>query len=204
MSYDISLKEWAGYEKKLASELDPVRYQHSLGVAYTAAALAMNYGLDVQQARLAGLLHDCAKNVPKDQRIKMCDDNGVVLNRFERSNTALIHAKLGAYFAKTKYGINDEEILSAIAYHTTGRAAMSILEKIIYISDYIEPNRDEELKGTADIRKAAFRDLDLCCYMISERTLNYLRSKNAEIDDATVEVYEYYKNVINLTKENVE
>jgi predicted HD superfamily hydrolase involved in NAD metabolism len=196
MTYDISLKEWDELERRLASELDPERYQHSLGVAYTAAALAMNYGRDVQQARLAGLLHDCAKNVPKELRIKTCEDAGIPLSRFERSNTALIHAKLGAYFARTKYGIEDEEVLGSICYHTTGRTGMTQLEQIIYISDYIEPNRDEELKDLKEVRLAAFEDLDRCCAMIAARTLDYLNKSEKEIDSTTQEVCEYYNNLI--------
>lgn len=112
-----------------------------MGVMYTAASLAMCYGADIQKALTAGLLHDCGKYCPAEEQIRLCGRYGIDLTRSELEMPALIHARLGAYLAEHEYGIKDREILDAVTYHTTGRPGMSMLEKIIYIADYIEPNR---------------------------------------------------------------
>ena len=101
----------------------------------------MCYGADLEKALTAGLLHDCAKGRGVKEQIRYCEKHGILLTEAELAMPALIHAKLGAYLAEKDYGITDPEILDAITYHTTGRPDMSLLEKIIYIADYIEPNR---------------------------------------------------------------
>ena len=131
-------------ERKLGKELDGYRYRHTLGVMYMAAALAMRYDITLlQNAQVAGLLHDCAKGIPNDKKIKMCEKRGIEITLIERKNPSLLHAKLGAALAKEKYGVSDPDILGAIRWHTTGKADMSMLEKIIFIADYIEPMRDK-------------------------------------------------------------
>lgn len=105
--------------KKLMKELDEDRYRHTQGVMYTSAALAMRYGADLKKALLAGLLHDCAKCIPGHTKIKMCEKYNLEISEIERKNPSLLHAKLGAYLAKDKYDIEDEEILMAIRSHTT-------------------------------------------------------------------------------------
>ena len=99
--------------KKLMKELDEDRYRHTQGVMYTSAALAMRYGADLKKALLAGLLHDCAKCIPGHTKIKMCEKYNLEISEIERKNPSLLHAKLGAYLAKDKYDIEDEEILMA-------------------------------------------------------------------------------------------
>ena len=128
---------WKEIEEKLKDTLDEERFRHTLGVSYTAAAIAMAHGYDVQKARLAGMLHDCAKSVPKEKRIPMCEEYGIEVSECEKENTGLLHSKLGVMIADRIYGISDEEILGSIRWHTTGRPEMSILEQIIYIADYI-------------------------------------------------------------------
>ena len=110
-------------------------------------------------------------------------------------NPVLLHAKVGAFYAKEKYGVEDVDILSAITYHTTGRPNMSLLEKIIYVADYIEPHR-KKLPRLDEIRKIAFIDLDRAIYMILENSLSYLESGNEKIDSKTEETYRFYKNVM--------
>lgn len=180
---------------KLQKVLTQKRYTHTLGVSYTAAALAMKYGYDIKKAQVAGLLHDCAKCNSDEKMLEKCIKNKIEMTDVEKRNPYLLHAKLGAYLAKKEYGIEDTEVLSAIAYHTTGRPAMSELEKIVFISDYIEPNR-KEIRGLSKIRKTAFENLDEAVFLILEHTLLYLKEENGkkEIDLTTEEAFEYYKS----------
>lgn len=177
----------------LSEKLDKKRYQHTLGVAFTASALAMCYGMDMEQAYLAGLLHDCAKSMNADELIKSCKKYNLEVSEIEKKNTALLHAKVGSVLAKEQYGITDTAIQSAIFYHTTGHPKMSELEKIIFISDYIEPlrNHDTDLKK---IRTTAFHDLDLCLCYILRNTVEYLQTSGKAIDTMTELTYEYYKD----------
>lgn len=178
--------------KKLKKELDRDRYEHTLGVMYTASALAMCHGTNIEQALLAGLLHDCAKCIPGDKKIKLCQKYHLDVTDVERNNPSLLHAKLGAFLAKKKYHIQDQGILYAIKSHTTGRPAMTLLEKIIYIADYMEPGR-AELPNMAEVRKMAFRDIDECLYRILKDSLVYLKSRDLPIDTMTEKTYNYYK-----------
>ena len=107
----------------------------------------------------------------------------------------MLHAKLGAYFARKTYGVEDKEILHAIQVHTTGEPGMNTLDKIIYIADYIEPNRNKA-PNLEEARRLAFEDLDRAMLKILSDTLNYLERKGGEIDPLTVETYEYFKEVI--------
>ena len=120
-----------------------MRYEHTLGVSYTCMALAMRYSANLDQAEMAGLLHDCAKRYDDATIICKCQEHGIELTEGELRAPAVIHAKLGAWMAEHKYGITDPEVLSAIACHTTGKPAMSLLDKILYVADYIEPRRDK-------------------------------------------------------------
>jgi len=172
--------------------LSKKRYSHTLGVMYTAAALAMCYEEDVQKAMIAGLLHDCAKQMTVEEMREICQKHQVSVSDIERQNSGLLHAKAGMILAKTKYMVLDSTVLNAIKYHTTGRPNMSLLEKIIYISDYIEPERDG-ISSLKSIRKLAFTDLDKCIVMISKNTIQYLKANNQIIDSATIETYQYYK-----------
>lgn len=181
--------------RKLITELDKERYEHTLGVMYTAASMAMRYDEDIDQALMAGLLHDCAKCISADSKIKMCEKYRLNVTEVERENPSLLHAKLGAFLAAKKYHVEDKAIINAIASHTTGRPHMSLLEKIIYIADYIEPGR-MELPNMAEVRKMAFEDIDECLYRILKDSLVYLDSKGKPIDPMTQKAYEYYKEVL--------
>lgn len=145
-------------KEKLKTMLNKERYKHSLGVCETAVRLAERYGADTQKAYTAGLLHDCAKNYTYEKSLDECKRLGVALTDLEKANFALIHAPLGAAVAREVFHITDSEILTAITRHTVGGADMSILDKIIYIADMIEPNRDFD--GVEEYRSLAFEDLD--------------------------------------------
>ena len=183
---------WIDIEEKIKNVQDSERFHHTIGVMYTAAALAMAYGEDTERARLAGLLHDCAKCVPNDKKADTCEKCGLSVSEFERKNPAILHGKLGAYYAKHKYNVDDDEICSAIRYHTTGKPNMTALEQIVFIADYIEPDRDE-MPRLPEIRKMAFANMNKCTAMIMSDTLKHLKDTNRDIDDETVRAYEYYK-----------
>lgn len=183
-------------KKKLAKYLDEDRYLHTMGVMYTCAALAMAHGYDLGDAQAAGLLHDCAKCIPNKKKLKMCSQSGIPVTAFEEEHPFLLHAKLGAYVAREKYDIKNEAILSAITYHTTGKEDMSVLEKIVYIADYIEPMRDKA-PNLEPIRRLAFRDLDECMYEILKDTLAYLEENPKDLDSATKEAFLYYESLHN-------
>ena len=121
--------------RKMEKTLDPKRFEHTLGVTYTAAALAMCHRADINKAQIAGLLHDCAKCMDNDKKISICQKHNIQMNDIERQNPFLLHAKVGSYIAMKKYHINDPDIINAILNHTTGRPGMSDLEKIVFIAD---------------------------------------------------------------------
>ncbi|MFR8172295.1 MAG: bis(5'-nucleosyl)-tetraphosphatase (symmetrical) YqeK [Marvinbryantia sp.] len=179
-------------KKTLKKYLDAGRFEHTEGVMYTAAALAMRYGEDIEKAQVAGLLHDCAKCIPDAKKVKICLKNQIAMTDAEQKSPFLLHAKVGAFIAKEKYGIEDEEILEAIACHTTGKPGMSQLDKIIFISDYIEPMRTKA-PDLADVRRLAFEDIDLALFKILSDTLAYLKNSPKSIDSMTMRAYEYYK-----------
>lgn len=178
--------------KQLAKVLDSKRYEHTQGVAYTSAALAMRYGEDIQKAELAGLLHDCAKCLDNEKKIHICKKHNITISEAEFNNPFLLHAKVGGYLAKEKYKIDDEDIINAVTYHTTGRPGMSLLEKIVYIADYIEPGRDH-VSNLDEVRNLCFRDLDEALLQILEDILVHLKESKKEIDPMTQMTYEFYK-----------
>ena len=181
-------------QMQLKKELDEKRYEHTIGVMYTAASLAMHYGVMMHQAILAGLLHDCAKAIPNDEKLELCKKYGIIVSDVERENPSLLHAKLGAYIAREKYGVMDDEVLHAIYVHTTGEPGMSTLDKILFVADYIEPKRDKA-PNLAIVRKLAFQDLDECMYKILGDTLAYLEENPKDIDNATKDAFLYYRDL---------
>ena len=187
MSYNFSKTK-----KTLRKYLDRDRFEHSEGVMYTAAALAMRYGEDLEKAQIAGILHDCAKCMPDSKKLKICEKNHIEITEAEKMSPFLLHAKVGAYIAKAKYDIEDTEILDAIACHTSCKPAMTLLEKIIYISDYIEPMRNKA-SNLEEVRKMAFVDLDEALFKILSDTLVYLEKSSKKMDPMTMQTYEYYR-----------
>lgn len=181
--------------KAMEKALDSKRFEHTLGVAYTAASLAMCNNVDTEAAIVAGLLHDCAKGISNDKKLSMCEKRNMNISDVERRNPSLLHAKLGAVLAMEEYHIEDMDVIQAIMYHTTGRPEMSTLEKIIFVSDYIEPGRNKA-QNLEVIRKMAFENLDEALRKILSDTLEYLEESADEIDDMTRKTYEFYKNVL--------
>lgn len=184
-------------KKYLKKHLTKDRYHHTLGVAYTAVAMAMRYNPDpgnsdfMKRAETAGLLHDCAKCMDNNKKLHICEKNNISYSSFEASHPYLLHGKVGAYIAKTKFDIQDEDILQAITWHTTGRPDMSLLEKIIFIADYIEPSRNPIPELDA-IRQLAFLDIDKAMEKILSNTLKFLEEKGNPIDQMTQTAYDSY------------
>ena len=148
-----------GIKSELKKILSERRYVHSLGVAEEAEKLARRYGADQSKAYLAGLVHDCAKEFPPEEMEGILKtEYGVPVDSMSRLMPKILHGPLGACEAQRKFEIYDPEILDAIKYHTTGKGNMSTLAKIIYIADYIEPNRDFE--GVEKLRRLAYENID--------------------------------------------
>ncbi len=185
--------------KKIKRSLDHRRYNHTLGVAYTAAALAMRYNEDIEKAEVAGLLHDCAKCMDAEDMLVLCDKHRINVTDVERRNPFLLHAKLGGFMAMQTYNVNDKQIISAIINHTTGRPDMNMLEKILLVADYIEPNR-MKAPHLKEIRHMAFSEIDKALVLILGDTLDYLNSIQGEKDDMTQKSFDYYST---LQKENI-
>lgn len=178
--------------KKLQKNLSANRYEHTLGVAYTSACLAMRYGADVEKAELAGLLHDCAKEFREKELLKMGEERGHRFTDAELRAPQVLHAVVGPYVAREKYGVEDPEILDAIRWHTTGHGSMTLLEKIVFTADYIEPNR-YKADDLPEMRALAFRDLTYCVYRITEDTLDYLDRKGVMTDPMTEQCFLWLK-----------
>lgn len=183
--------------EKLKKKLEPKRFLHSLSVAYTASCLAMRYGYDCDKAYLAGLLHDCGKEIKTADQVEFCKSNHIAVSDSEILSPQVLHEKSGAFLAGKLYGCKDNEIISAISCHTTGKSNMSMLDKIIYVADYIEPHRNKQ-KRLFDIRKAAFEDIDLALYYILSDTIEFLQTfKDKPINPETIETYNYVKRTTN-------
>ena len=183
-------------KEKLQSALSIDRYIHTLGVAEEAQKLAAVYGDAelVKKAEYAGLLHDCAKDYPDDMKKRFCKEYHVPVDDVMKKQLGLIHPFLGAEVAKREYGVEDEDIIGAIRWHTTGKPEMTVLEKIVFIADYIEPNR-KSFDGLEKARKLAYENLDKAMAYILESTIEYVKERNRALHPYSVEALEYYKRI---------
>jgi len=176
------------------------RYLHTLGVAYLASSLAMCYGISHRDALIAGLLHDCAKNVPEEELLEKCLEQNLDLSEHEKRIPGILHAPYGAYLAQETYEIRQEDIISAIRNHTLGKPAMSLLEQIVFLADYLETERTQPTEPPLDvIRKVAFKSLDEATYLVCRNTLRYFEETKKETDPTIEKVYQYYKERSNTT-----
>lgn len=166
----------------LQKRLKPSRYEHTLGVRDTAVKLAKLYGADVDKAEKAALLHDFCKNISVEESDMLVKKYGIGDEYL--GNTALAHSKTAAKLLEDEYGISDREILDAIDCHTVGKPGMTKLEKIIYVSDTIEPGRD--FPGVDELRKLAFENLDEACLKILDRSIMFVLSKGERMDNKAI------------------
>lgn len=180
-------------ENKLKECLSEERYKHTLGCAHCAIELAKKYNLDEQKAFLAGLLHDCAKCKPNDELLKIIKEKLKDVDESELQNYKTLHAPVGAYFARTIYGIEDGEILDAIRCHTIGKVNMSLFEKIIFLADKIESyTRDkkysEEIWEILNENNGE-KGLDLALLRCFKETIKSLVNRELKICKTTIDVY---------------
>lgn len=171
-------------EKELIDNIGRERYLHSLRVLETATLLGNMYNIDVSKVQTAAILHDCAKFKDDTILLKTATKFDIILDDVMRYNLELVHGPLGARVAELEYEVKDIEVLEAIKYHTTGRENMTILDKIIYISDYIEPKRN--FKGVEEVRKMAFENIDGSILLAMESTIKFLIENNKLIHLDTI------------------
>ena len=173
-------------KEDLKQILSERRYTHSIGVMEMAEELAKIYNVDIETARIAGLLHDNAKEMSKEEMLKYIEENNIEINEFERFNIPLLHGKIGADIAKKKYGVN-KQIQKAIEYHTTTNPNMDKLAKIIYVSDKVELTRKSDSFDIEAERELAKQDLDKALLLIINNTTKYLIENNKLIAPESVE-----------------
>lgn len=148
----------AEYKKIIKSMMSENRYNHCVNVSKEAVKLAKRYGGDEEKAAVAGILHDITKEMPKEEQLQIMLDSGIILDDIQKNAPKLWHGISGSVYIKKHFGIEDEDILNAICYHTTGRAGMSLLEKIIFVADFTSEERT--YKGVATMRKKSRKSLE--------------------------------------------
>lgn len=197
---NLNMELFFKYEKEIAVSLkeDRSRYFHSISVALTAVNLADVYGADKDDCLVSGLLHDYCKCIPIKDLVPLCEKNGVKLTDEDKMADGCIHGFLAAKICKDKYNINDK-VYDAIYFHTCGRPNMTILEKIIFMSDFIEPLRKFR-DMVSDIRELTFKDIDKAIIFASELNLEFLVKKDKYIHTNTIKTLEYYKDLIEKRK----
>jgi predicted HD superfamily hydrolase involved in NAD metabolism len=178
-------KNYEEMKQRLSERLSIKRFQHSLGVSETAASLAQRFDGNAEKARIAGLLHDCAREIPVEKLLSQAKQYGIKVDDVEQYEPVLLHAPISAYLAKFQYGISDENILRAIRLHTTGGLDMTLLDKIIYVADVIEPNR--HFLGVDALRELAERDLELTVLTALDQSVSYILKGRGVIHPATIE-----------------
>ncbi len=171
------------------SFLKPKRMAHVLGTEQEAVRLSQKYGANVTDARVAALLHDCTKKLNMEEQLELCEKYNIPLDELERKALKLLHSKTGAAIARDLFGVNDE-VFNAILWHTTGKPGMSLLEKILYLADYIEPTRDFD--GVDMLRDAVYQDLDKGLLMGLQETIRDMESRGNPIHRNTLEARNYY------------
>ena len=148
----------AEYKKIIKSMMSENRYNHCVNVSKEAVKLAKRYGGDEEKAAVAGILHDITKEMPKEEQLQIMHDSDIILDDIQKNAPKLWHGISGSVYIKKHFGIEDEDILNAICYHTTGRAGMSLLEKIIFVADFTSEERT--YKGVATMRKKSRKSLE--------------------------------------------
>ncbi len=182
-------------ENDIKSILSDKRYIHTMGVLTLSKQLAMHYGVDVKCANICALLHDYAKEMPKEEMLKYINDNNLYVDEFIENNMeALAHGLIAKDIAMKKFDIKDIDMLNAIEYHTTGRPNMSTLEKILFLSDSLEPNR--QLDYIEEFTKLAFTDIDLAIFKCIEVKLNYTKKTGKQEHPLGITAFDFYSKLI--------
>ena len=173
------------------SYLKNKRIPHVLGTEQEAIRLAERYGADVEKARVAALLHDCTKKLNMEEQLELCGRYGIQLDELEQKALKLLHAKTGAAIAREVFGM-PQEVYDAIYWHTTGKGNMTLLEKILYVADYMEPNRDFE--GVERLRELAYSDLDAAVLLGCEMSIQDIEERGQPVHFRTQEAYDWLRN----------
>lgn len=175
------------YLRVLKDKLGDSRYTHSLCVADSARELAARYGAESENAYTAGLLHDILKDASGEEQLCALKKSGIILTPSETANPKLWHAPAGAAYLEHELGITDEDMLNAVRYHTTGRAGMSLLEKVIYIADYV--SADRTYNGADTMRTLAAQSLEAAMLFALEFGIGHLAKTKQVIHTNSVECY---------------
>ncbi|MGE5328420.1 MAG: bis(5'-nucleosyl)-tetraphosphatase (symmetrical) YqeK [Deltaproteobacteria bacterium] len=170
--------------KKLMGMLSQKKYEHCIAVKDSAVKLAFIHGADAEKASIAGLLHDCAKCMTEQELLKKAEEFGILLDDVSKREAGILHAAIGAEIAEREFEVTDTDILNAIKSHTTGKENMNLLDKIIYIADYI--SEDRNFKGIKDLRKVAQEDLNAGVLMGMDFTIGHVISKGRLIHIETI------------------
>ncbi len=168
------------------------RYAHSVRVARMAELLAQVHGADTGRARTAGMLHDLARLYSIERLVSECAARGLTVDAFERANPIVLHARLGAEFARERFGVTDEVVLSAIRKHTLAAAEMSLLDEILYLADGLEPGRD--FPGHERLAALAFVDVRAAMRAVLESTIDYLQSRGLAPAPQTLAALQRYRH----------
>lgn len=178
-----------GMKKRLRQELTPSRYKHSIEVMNESVKLAKHYGVDVEKAEIAGLLHDCAKQIKSEDAMQIVKKHDIILDEIQKNSPSLHHGILGPVIAYEIYGVTDKEILDAIYWHSTGKAGMTPLEKIVFVADYIEPGR--KFDNIIKARKIAYEDLNRSILMLADLTIAQVILKKGLLHPETINARNY-------------
>ena len=180
-----------GYIERNLSEK---RLRHTYAVADEAKKLARRYGADEKKAELAALFHDMCRSMPVEEADRYVDELGLPSSL--KGNVNLAHSKVAAALMKRDFHIDDEDMINAVAFHTTGRAGMSTLEKIVFLADAIEPGRD--YPSVKELRRLSYEDLDEACISSLSHTVGYVEKKGELMDPDTISALDYLKEKRNL------
>lgn len=186
----MNLIDYDKLKKELKKRLKKDRYEHSLGVMSTMCELAEIYGADYEKSKLAGLVHDITKNNTVEEQLELIKKYNIPADEDILSHKKLLHAVTAPYVLKNEFGITDEEVLSAVRYHTTAKPEMNLLEKLLYVADYIDPTRDYE--DVEFYRNLAREDIDKCTFLCLAYTVEELSKNKQFIYKDTFEAYSYY------------
>lgn len=175
------------YQSLIKGRMSEKRFIHSVNMAEAAAALAKRYGADPEKARVAGILHDITKETPREEQLQILGDNAIILDDIQKITPKLWHSITGSVYVKQHLGITDIDILNAIRYHTSGRPNMSLLEKIIFIADFIGAERDYD--GVDVMREKAQRSLEEAMEFGLSYTICDLAQRKLPIHRDALEAY---------------
>lgn len=187
--YYDALPELAWLREQVYERIEERRIAHVVGCESEAVLLAMHWGESPETAATAAILHDITKKLNTQEQLKLCEKYGIICDNADMYATKLLHAKTGAELARDEFGVSDA-IYQAIRWHTTGRPDMSVLEKIIYIADYIEPTRD--FPGIERLRKLAYEDLNMTMIIGMKMSLDDILSRGIEPHTDTIDAYNWY------------